>query len=708
MKAFITQLSIKQKIVSVILFISVAVVSVTATVFYVKEVQLLRNAMVINTQTQATLIASSVVAAITFDDKLAATDSVRLLKNNEQALYAAVVLLDNSVFAEYANENITQKPIIDLTKQTRFDSDHLEVVVPILDNDATIGHLYLCVALDQLNALLEKYRKIFIVTLLLSAFVSYLLALKFQRLLTKPIMAMVKQVENLAAQRDYTKRLSLNLTNELGSLQHGFNHVLDAVEERETQLKRHSETLQDIVNKRTKQLYQKAHFDALTGLPNRYLLLDRLDHAISNAKRNNGQLAVLFMDLDRFKVINDSLGHEVGDQLLQAVSVRLKNVVRECDTVARLGGDEFVILLENVDHARDCARVAEAINQVFEAQFNLEHHVLHVSTSIGICVYPDDGADAKALLKHADISMYHSKQKGPSNYSFYEAKMDEKIHLRLEVENQLRHAIEYDELYLHYQPQTCIKTGDINKVEALIRWHNKLLGQVPPIDFISVAEEIGIINQIGLWVVEQACQQVKSWQDAGLKSPKVAVNISSTQLLDGELINHFERLIEQYEIEAHYLEIEITEDVFVDQSTRTVEVISALRDMGINIAIDDFGTGYSSLSYLKKLPIDTLKLDGAFVSDVQYSASSQGIVSSTIMLAHSLGMKIVAEGVETQSQLNFLKSQNCDYAQGYYLYRPMPSDEVTKHHEVSPNYKDSHAITKDASLVTNQDLVIEK
>ena len=679
MKRFLTQLPIKQKIVGLILFISMAVVSTTATVFYIKEVQMLRNAMVQNTNMQATLIASSVVAAITFDDKLAATDSIRLLKINEHALYSAVVLTNNDIFAEYTSDKLTIRPMIELANPVAFDDDHLIVVQPIVDNGQTLGHIYLCVALDQLNAQLLKYQTTFVVTLLFSVFISYLLALKFQRLITKPIMAMVKQVEYLAAQRDYSRRLSLKLNNELGSLQAGFNHVLDAVEERETQLKRHSDTLQDIVNKRTKQLYQKAHFDALTSLPNRYLLLDRLEHAITNAKRNDGQLAVLFMDLDRFKVINDSLGHEVGDQLLQAVSVRLKNVVRECDTVARLGGDEFVVLLENIEHARDCARVAQAINERFETPFNLEHHVLHVSTSIGICIYPDDGIDAKSMLKHADVSMYHSKKKGPSNYSFYEAKMDEKIHLRLELENQLRHAIEYNELYLHYQPQTCIKTGQVNKVEALIRWKNKLLGHVSPADFISVAEEIGIINQLGFWVIEQACQQISLWQKHHVICPKVAVNISSTQLLDGDLVNHFEKLIEKYGIEAHSLEIEITEDVFLDQSTRTIEMLTKLREMGINIAVDDFGTGYSSLSYLKKLPIDTLKLDGAFVSDVQHSASSQGIVTSTIMLAHSLGMKIVAEGVETQSQLNFLKSQRCDYAQGYYLYRPMSPDDIAKH-----------------------------
>ena len=429
MTSLLSRLSIKDKIIAIVLFISLTVVSITTCVFYFKEVENLENSLVEDARMQARLIAASVVAAITFDDKLAATDSIQLLKNNPQVIYAAVVLNDDTIFADYYSRGKgLPQPLIDLSKDVHLDDQHIVVVLPILDHGETLGHIYICQKLDKLNAKLTEYRQTFLITLLASIVFSYLLALRFQRLLTRPVMAMVKQVENLAAQKDYSKRLDIGLNDELGSLQGGFNHMLDVVQEREQQLKRHSETLQDIVNKRTKQLYQKAHFDALTGLPNRYLLLDRLDHAIANAKRQDGLLAVLFMDLDRFKVINDSLGHEVGDQLLQAVAARIKSVVRDCDTVARLGGDEFIVLLENIEQPEDCARVAKAINEIFETPFILEHHVLHVSTSIGICVFPDDGHDAKILLKHADISMYHSKQKGPSQYSFYEAKMDEKIH----------------------------------------------------------------------------------------------------------------------------------------------------------------------------------------------------------------------------------------------------------------------------------------
>lgn len=381
------------------------------------------------------------------------------------------------------------------------------------------------------------------------------------------------------------------------------------------------------------------------------------------------------MDLDRFKLINDSLGHDVGDELLKAAANRLKEISRDSDTVARLGGDEFIYLAEGIEKPEDAGRIAQKINEVFKTPFVLANYVLHVSTSIGISVYPSDGQESSHLLKNADVSMYHAKEQGPGSYCFYRDEMNQTIHQRLEIENQLRNAIDNNEFHLVFQPQLCVNTNDIVKLEALLRWTNPELGCISPAEFIPIAEEIGMINQLGKWVINEACRHQKFWQE---KKVRVAVNVSSSQLLDVSLVDYIKSVINEHQTEFEDLEFEITEEVFLEHSQRTIGVLSELQYLGIKIAIDDFGTGYSSLSYLKDLPVDTLKLDGMFVMDLDENRTSRGIVSSTIILAHSLNLKIVAECVETKQQLDFLKSQQCDYVQGFYLHKPLTADEVIR------------------------------
>jgi len=382
------------------------------------------------------------------------------------------------------------------------------------------------------------------------------------------------------------------------------------------------------------------------------------------------------MDLDRFKIINDSLGHDVGDQLLKSVAIRLSQVCRECDTVARLGGDEFVFLLEDIEKPEDSGRIAKKINDVFITPFSLNNHTLHASTSIGVCMYPEDGENSQTLLKNADMSMYHSKQRGPGGYCFYKTEMNAQVHARLEIENLLRSAEVRNEFHLVYQPQVDLKTNKISKAEALLRWVNPQLGHVSPAVFIPIAEEIGIINQIGRFVISKTCKQLDIWQQNGLNDLTISINISSSHLLDVELTNYIKTEVTNANLTFNKLEIEITEEVFLEHSEATVAVLKKLQSLGINIAIDDFGTGYSSLQYLKDLPVNTLKLDGMFVRDLSENFSSQGIASSTIILAHSLNMRIVAECVETQAQLDFLKERNCDFIQGYFFHKPLKPDEL--------------------------------
>ncbi len=675
--------SIRRKLIFLMVLVSVSVISIASLLLYQNEIEILENSVIENSRTQAAIVGSSLASAIIFDDDVSARSTLSLLAKNEQVQYAFVALPDGRVFAEYSKEaHLNGNQAIHLDKESLLRHQYvflgkeaLEITEAIVDQEITIGYLYIQTSLDKLVQQQTYYRKILSYVVLFSLFFTVLLSTYAQRFITQPLNVMVRYVRELSHTQDYKKRMPLVLHDELGTLISGFNHMLDVVEERERALKEQSANLQTIVDERTEQLYQKAHFDSLTLLPNRYLLSDRLEHAIFAAKRKNERLAILFMDLDRFKIINDSLGHDVGDELLKAAASRLKSIGRDLDTVARLGGDEFIYLAEGVDKPESAARIAEKINQAFSEPFVLAKHVLHVSTSIGISMYPADGEDITQLLKNADVSMYYSKGQGPGNYCFYRSDMNDAMHQKLNIENSLRNAISNNELHLVYQPQVCVDTKQITKVEALLRWTNPDLGVVAPSEFIPIAEEIGIINQLGRWVITQACKQQQQWRT---RSVRVAVNVSSSQLLDVGLVNFVKNVAKEYDTQLTDLEFEITEDVFLEHSANTIEVLTELQGLGVKIAIDDFGTGYSSLSYLKDLPVDTLKLDGMFVMDLEENRSSRGIVSSTIILAHSLNMKIVAECVENEAQYEYLKSQNCDFVQGYHLYKPLMPEELLK------------------------------
>ena len=421
-----------------------------------------------------------------------------------------------------------------------------------------------------------------------------------------------------------------------------------------------------------------AQHDSLTDLPNRILLNDRLNQAMAVAHRHRQNLAVLFVDLDRFKHINDSLGHAIGDRVLQSAAERLRACVRSSDTVSRQGGDEFVILLHEVTHAQDAAVSADKILVALSAPHDIDGHELHVTVSIGIATYPADGTDAETLLQNADFAMYHAKDSGRNNYQFFEPDMTARAVERQSVEDGLRHAIERQELVLHYQPKMNLRTGAIVGVEALIRWRHPQRGLVPPAQFIPIAEECGLIVPIGRWVLREACRQARAWQDGGLSSMPIAINISAVELRAKDFVAGVRAALTETGLEPRYLELELTETFLMQDSDSTADVLHALKDVGVQLALDDFGTGYSSLSYLKRFPIDTLKIDRSFVRDLTTDADDASIVSAVISMGNSLHMRVVAEGVETREQLAFLQAQNCPYGQGYYFSRPVVAGEFTQ------------------------------
>lgn len=419
-----------------------------------------------------------------------------------------------------------------------------------------------------------------------------------------------------------------------------------------------------------------ASHDSLTGLPNRSLLHDRLSHAIAHAHRSNRIVAVMFLDLDRFKLINDTLGHKSGDQLLQTMAGRLQQVMREGDTVARLGGDEFVILVEGLASEEEATSIAEKVLAQIFAPVSLDSHQLVLSTSIGISVYPKDSQNANVLLKQADIAMYQAKEKGGGCLRYFDPDMNSHVFERLEIENGLRRALEADELALRYQPLVDLKTGRIVGAEALVRWNHPDRGLLGPDQFISVAEETGLIIEIGEWVLRTACKQQQEWFEKGLSGLRMAVNLSSKQFSPRNLVSKVRSVLDDTGMAPELLKLEITETGLMQDVARAQDALRELAAMGIELAIDDFGTGYSSLSYLKTLPIDTLKVDRSFVNDVAVDADDAAIVSATIGLAHNLGLRVIAEGVETSRQLSFLADQKCDEGQGYYFSSPLASGDM--------------------------------
>jgi len=453
------------------------------------------------------------------------------------------------------------------------------------------------------------------------------------------------------------------LRNEKGEVTHHIAVYLDI-----TERKKEEERIQYLAN-----------YDVLTGLPNRYLLGDRLEQALNLAQRHQTKLAVMFIDIDHFKNVNDSLGHDIGDELLKTVAQRLKACLRRSDTIARQGGDEFIALLGDLNSEDEVTFVAEKMLESLRGEMQVGEHRLSVSLSIGVSVYPNDGETSVQLLRNADLAMYRAKDSGRNQFQYYEAGMNVKALQRMQLENDLRNAISKDQLMLYYQPKVKTSSGAVVGMEALLRWKHPQHGFISPAEFIPVAEESGLINEIGDWVLRQAALQQRIWQSQGYQIVPVAVNLSVRQFTQKGLAEKFQAILREVGISPHYIELELTESLLMDMGQNSLAVMNQLSDAGFDLALDDFGTGYSSLSRLKLLPVKSLKIDQSFVRDIASDENDEAIVNATAVLAHALEMKVVAEGVETQEQLDFIRDLMCEEYQGYLFSRPVPADEATKH-----------------------------
>jgi diguanylate cyclase (GGDEF)-like protein len=426
------------------------------------------------------------------------------------------------------------------------------------------------------------------------------------------------------------------------------------------------------------QLAYSAHHDFLTGLPNRKLLNDRVSQAILTATRYMNKVAVLFLDLDGFKHINDSLGHSIGDRVLQSVAKRLVDSVRGSDTVSRQGGDEFVVLLSEVAHSEGVAIAARRLLQVAAEPHSIGQHELYVTACIGVSVYPEDGMDVETLIKNADTAMYQAKENGRQSYQFFEPAMNVRAVERQSIEGSLRRALERQEFTVHYQPKINLRTGEISGAEALIRWTHPTRGPVSPAQFIPVAEDCGLILPIGNWVLLEACKQAQAWVEAGLPLGTMGVNISAVEFRNENFLEGVFAILKDTGLNPNLLELELTESVLMKRPESTASVLRALRAKGVQVAVDDFGTGYSSLSYLQKFSIDALKIDQSFVRRITTAPDETTIVNAVISMAHSLKLRVVAEGVETIKELEFLEAHQCDEAQGYFFSRPVLPEQFAK------------------------------
>jgi diguanylate cyclase (GGDEF)-like protein/PAS domain S-box-containing protein len=432
------------------------------------------------------------------------------------------------------------------------------------------------------------------------------------------------------------------------------------------------------MNRRMAHLAHEAEHDPLTGLPNRLILGDRINQAISLAHRHSSKVAVLFLDLDGFKHINDSLGHSVGDKLLQSVAKRLLACVRSPDTVCRNGGDEFILVLQEMEEPNQAAITARRVLKGVADVHTIGDVALHVTASVGVSVYPDDGPDAETLIKNADTAMYQAKASGRNASQFFRPEMNVSAVERQSIEEDLRHALEHGEFVLYYQPKVNVATGAVVGAEALIRWMHPTRGLLSPIMFIPVSEETGLILPIGAWVLREACQQAQSWKDRGLTTGSMAVNVSATQFSDDNFLEDLFSVLRETGMDPHSLELEVTESVLMKNAEAATSILKSVRDIGIRVSVDDFGTGYSSLSYLRRFPLDALKIDQSFLHKIYVAPDDSIIVSAIIDMGRAIGLRVIAEGVETVEELAFLKANNCDEAQGYYFSRAVPAEEFVK------------------------------
>jgi diguanylate cyclase (GGDEF)-like protein len=660
--------SLKTKIILIICLVSLLTLfCLLATMLYSQH-KILHKALLDEVNIIAVDVSGSLAAALIFEDQEQVDAVLESIFSKQQILYAQIDW-GNDEPQRYINPAAAESPHSGLVNgivpvKRHLFGENLELWQPLTHKDELLGSLYLQVGLKQIRTTLMYYALFGLVGLIGSALLGIFLALKLQKIISSPIEQLALIMNSVSADQDYSRRVANNRGDEMGVLIDNFNNMLCQIEVRDQELSSQRVYLDHL-----------AYHDFLTGLPNRLLFRDRLASALSRSKRTNRKIGLFFLDLDRFKIINDTLGHDVGDVVLKMVTQRLQDWIREEDTLARLGGDEFVVIVEEVQDQRSLSLVAEKLLQALAQAFVVEDRELYISASIGGTLYPDDAETVEGLMKCADVAMYRAKAAGRSRFSFYAVEMDQEAGEAHFLENNMRNALLNEEFELYFQPQIDLHTSAVLGMEALIRWQHPTLGLLPPCRFIPLAEESDLILAIGRWVLETACVQATTWQQSGSAPCTVAINISPKQFYHADLCQTVDEVLRMTGLDANLLQLEITETVIMADMEKATETMHQLVALGVRLVLDDFGTGYSSLSCLERFPISSLKIDRSFLARVQPGQTSGVLAEAIIALGKSLRLDVVAEGVETEYQRSFLKRRGCRIGQGFYLSRPIQAEE---------------------------------
>jgi diguanylate cyclase (GGDEF)-like protein len=692
-------LSVRRQITLVIMIIVTVTLLVSSVAFITSDRLYTQKNVGNSLRMMADMIAANSSAAILFGDSASAAETLGFLGSQNNIEAGVIYDAEHEVFARYNRNGIVgQQPAPpDTADNLLYWGDHIELFRTITYQGEKIGSIYLRSDLRTVHERLIRYLAIVAAVLAGSLLVAFSLIGRLQHVITAPLLRLSVIARRISTEKNYSLRVQDYGSDEIGTLIHDFNDMLEEIQLRDEQLRVHRQDLENRVTQRTlelelanRQLAESkekaenvarhmeyhAHHDSLTGLPNRALLDDRLRVELSHARRDSSMLALLYLDLDRFKVINDSLGHVTGDQLLRVVSRRLHTCLRDGDTVARLGGDEFIVLLPRISSAADAGRIGNKIIESLNETCNCGGHELHITTSVGVSIYPHDGTDIETLIKHADISMYRAKEIGRNKLVYFTREMNLGSSKRLALETSLRRAVENNELKLHYQPKIDITHNRIAGLEALVRWELPGSGFVSPLEFIPIAEESGLIIPLGEWVLRNAFLQLQEWHTAGYADLTVTVNLSSVQLARPGFENIVESALVDSGIDPHCVELEITENVAMKNVESTAATLHKLKKMGMSIAMDDFGTGYSSLGYLRRLPIDTVKLDKSFVREIPDSKEDALIAQAIFAMTTSLNISLVVEGIENFRQLHFFRQLGCNLVQGNLFSAPVPATEM--------------------------------
>ena len=627
-----------------------------------------RNSLLGDAKNHVHILSESLAPAIVFNDLETAEALFIALPLHIE--YVMVTDKNGDTFISYPEELDASTIDANSALERYFTAVHVEQLIEVGNRE--IGFIQMGVSLEKIYAQLGKFLFFTFLSLLLSGTLGILMLRHLQAYLVNPIVGLTRSMRMISNTDNYSLRFHLDSKDELGELASGFNTMLNKIQSHQVKLDAELSRRREAEDR----LQQLAFYDNVTHLPNRHYFKERLETVVASTLRYKTSCSVMLIDLDDFKIVNDTLGHHVGDELLMAVAQRLNKELRSCDALCRIGGDEFAVILDNTLDTAQVENIAQRMISLLTLPFLLNEKEVYIGASIGASFCPTDTTDIPTLLRYADSAMYSAKNSGKNNFAVYRPDMEHKSIKRFTVENALRRALEQQEIFLLYQPILQISSDTVMGFEALVRWNSAELGIVQPADFIPIAEETGLIIAVGEHVIHAACQQTQQWREQYGFEGIISVNLSGRQLAKPEIVERIVAIVQSTGLPYHLLNLELTESILMDSSRETFDKLMALNQIGFSISIDDFGTGYSSMSYLKRYPINTLKIDRSFVSDLPGDTNDVAITKAIIALGKSLSMKIVAEGVETIEQLDFLQVNGCDFAQGYYFSKPMTAEQT--------------------------------